>query len=195
VIPAYRYVMKPTRVYPGSYVDQVLVDPLWIVELKYDGSRTCVYVDDQTGDVQLWNRHGVRIPEARIPDIYEAVRELALPSGTILDGEVYPRGLGTTATPALGKFKYALFDVMGSQEPLELRQARLRRLIRRVPDPVHYVDQTVKDKAAFVERVMADPVSEGVVMKRLDSLRMDDPRVTHDSPYWLKMMKPRKFAA
>lgn len=191
----YLYPMKPKVIHRGSFLDRLLADPAWVAEVKYDGNRAMVYVLDH-GYVEVWDRHAHRIEETIIPGIYAALRRLPLPPGTILDGELYPRGVTARKTSAPGRYKLALFDVMAVEEPLRVRQATLRGVLSgRESVALHYVEQTVADKAAFVDRVWADPKSEGVVLKKLDSPRLDDPRTTRVSPLWLKLRKPSKARA
>src|SRR3990172_9293681 len=131
----YRFPMKPVRAYPGPHVDRVLADPAWNIELKYDGHRGMVYVNGD-GTVEVWNRHEGFIPGLRIPDIYAVLRSLHLDAGTVLDGEIYPRGVNSgRMVPALpGTYKLALFDVMHLARPLAERQARLVEMIAGGPE-------------------------------------------------------------
>jgi len=195
--PSFQYFfpMKPTLAYQGTYFDKLLLDPAWDIELKYDGNRGNVYVlaDRQ---IELWDRHRHIIPEAIVPDLYAALRRLPLPPGTILDGEVYPRGVAATKHPSPGKFKLALFDIMGLSEPLKTRQATLRGVVSdRTTGVVHYVEQAHDDKRAFFDKVWQDDRAEGVVLKKLDSPRTDDPKTTKVSPFWVKVVKPTKARA
>jgi ATP-dependent DNA ligase len=191
----YLYPMKPKVIHRGAYFDRLLADPEWVAELKYDGNRAMVYVLD-VGYIEVWDRHAHRIEEAVIPSLYAALRRLPLPAGTILDGELYPRGVTARKRPVPGKYKLALFDLMELPEPLRARQALLRNLLAgRESVALHFVEQAATDKAAFVERVWDDPDSEGVVLKRLDSKRLDDPRTTRVSPHWLKLVRPTKARA
>lgn len=195
VVPAnWRFPMKPTRIYQGAYFDKLLADPAWVAELKYDGGRGLVYVLDD-GRVELWDRHQRIVPAEIVPDIYAALRRLPLPPGAILDGEIYPRGFAGMKYPAPGKYRLALFDVI-MDEPLRTRQAALRGVIgERTEGVLHYVDQVHEGKRAFFDRIWQDPKAEGIVLKRLDGKRLDDPRVTKDSPYWVKVVKPTKAQA
>jgi len=195
----YLYPMKPTRIHFGSYFDQLMADPEWVVELKYNGARGMVYVH---GDgLEVWDRHHNKINEARIPDVYVALRELHLEAGTVLDGELYPRGVAASQHPAPGKFKLALFDVMvNSGMMLYQRQALLRSTFHRAAatreiGTVHLVEQANAEKRAFVDRIWTDERAEGVVIKLLSSLRMDDPKRTRVSPHWVKVLKPTKVIA
>jgi ATP-dependent DNA ligase len=195
--PAFQYLypMKPKLIYRGAYFERLLDDPGWVAELKYDGNRAMVYVLDYQ-DVQVWDRHANRVEEDIIPGIYAALRRLPLPPGTILDGELYPRGIAAQKRPVPGKYKLALFDVMGLNEPLRARQAVLRSILTgRESTALHFVEQAHTDKRAFVDRVWEDPNSEGIVLKKLDSKRRDDSRTTKTSPQWLKLVKPTKARA
>lgn len=184
--PAYRYPMKPTLIYHGEYLDRLLGDAGWVIERKYDGCRSMVYALDDR--VEIWDRHANLVPEEVVPDIYAAVRALNLPAGIALDGEIYPRGVMTTKHPAPGKFQLALFDVMTSGL-LRARQKSLRALVR-AGTVAHYVEQATMRKPSFLARIWGDTESEGVVLKRLDSVRLDDPKTTRISPYWVKLLKP-----
>ncbi len=194
IVPdGWRFPMKPTLAHQGRYFDQLLADPTWNIELKYDGARGMIYVLAD-GRPELWDRHRNIVPEQIVPDVYAAIRRLALPPGTILDGEVYPRGMTATKHPAPGKFKRAVFDIMGLNEPLKTRQATLRGVVSPV-GIVHYVEQAHDEKRAFFDKVWQDDRAEGVVLKKLDSPRLDDPKTTKVSPYWIKVVKPTKARA
>lgn len=191
----YVFPMKPVRIYPGPTADRLLNDPKWVIETKYDGCRAMVYVGSD-GTIEVWNRHERIIPESRIPDIYAELRRLPLPPGTVLDGEVYPRGVVATATPAPGVYKLALFDIMQVRGSLDARQARLRAILESVSlSRVHFVEQAEVDKRQFLARAMADPLCEGVVLKQRDSGRVDNPKRSVESPVWLKIRKPDKAKA
>lgn len=184
--PQYRYPMKPTLIYHGEYLDRLLADDAWVIERKYDGCRSMIYALEDR--VEIWDRHANLVPETTVPDLYEAVRALKLPAGIVLDGEIYPRGVMATKRPAPGKFRLALFDLL-APGALHARQEKLRALVR-AGKAVHYVEQTVASKARFLARIWADAESEGVVLKRLDSARLDDSRTTRISPHWVKLLKP-----
>jgi ATP-dependent DNA ligase len=187
--------MKPQRIYQGKYLDKLLEDPEWDIEMKVDGTRGNIYVLADRR-IELWDRHRNIIPEEIVPDLYAALRRLPLPPGTILDGEVYPRGVAATKHPAPGKFKLALFDIMALNEPLKTRQATLRGVLGgRTTGIVHYVEQAHDDKRAFFDQVWQDERAEGVVLKKLDSPRIDDPKTTKVSPYWIKVVKPSRARA
>lgn len=189
----YVYPMKPTRIHVGAYFDKLMADPNWVLELKYDGSRGMVYVLEN-GRIEIWNRHHIRISESRIPDIYEAIYKLNLQPGTVLDGEIYPRGVGNSQVSASGKFLFAFFDMI-QPGALDSRQELLRSLC--MPGGViHLVEQAIGEaKREFFEKVWKDERAEGIVLKALASRRMDDVRQTRISPFWTKVLKPTKVVA
>lgn len=189
--------MKPTRIHFGDYFNRLMADPNWVVELKYDGARGMIYVLED-GRVEIWNRHHTKISESRIPDLYEAVYQLALPPGTVLDGEIYPRGVACSQKSARGMYRFALFDMMKVQKPLGERQVTLRDLVPVIEGPVHIVEQAALDEASkreFFQKIWRDERAEGLVMKQLQSRRMDDLRQTRISPLWVKVLKPTKVVA
>lgn len=66
--------------------------PGWVAECKYDGWRCIAEVLDD--EVVLRTRTGNRIPQ--VPYINNALR--ALPSGTVIDGEIVDLSVGTEST-------------------------------------------------------------------------------------------------
>ena len=123
----------------------------WQAELKYDGMRAQVAVD-QSG-VSIWTRNGRCVTEAG-PEIVDAAR--ALPDGTVLDGEVLAWRQGRPLSfqvlqrrigrkqPSLDLLRevpavFMAFDVLMAAgqdvrgEPLSARRERLEDLCGRLP--------------------------------------------------------------
>lgn len=80
--------MRPMLAQPFSKHGDKLVFPLY-AQPKLDGIR-CIAIVDSDG-VTLWSREQKRI--TAVPHIAQAVAQLGLPVGTVLDGELYNHSL------------------------------------------------------------------------------------------------------
>jgi DNA ligase-1 len=146
------YLASPLEAAPESLGD---IDE-WLLEWKWDGIRLQVLRRD---DVVLWSRGEERL-DGRFPEIDEAA--LALPRGTVLDGELlaWPAGPDgdaplpfTSLQKRINRLKpgakllaevpvrvqcYDLLEDAGEdlrQRPLQERRARLLSLLESVDDP------------------------------------------------------------
>ena len=155
----------------------------WLHEIKYDGFRIGCLV--RNGRVTLISRNG-KDWTARFPGIAEAALKLRV-SEALLDGEVaivLPDG--RTSFQALqnsanergaagGTLMYFVFDLLRldrepvSEQPLDDRKARLRRLLGRATKSsrIRYSDHVVGGgEAVFTEACRTG--LEGIISKRRD---------------------------
>jgi ATP-dependent DNA ligase len=165
--------MQPTL------VDEVPGGSDWIHEIKYDGYRTQLVIDNER--VRAFTRNGNDWTSKYGP-IVEDARALECRSA-ILDGEIAVQDdHGVTDYPALLRsiasaphrlvfFAFDLLHLDGEdlrQAPLEERRARLRWLLRQPPGQIRMSDEYTGEGAAFF--AIADRLGlEGVVSKRKGS--------------------------
>ncbi len=153
----------------------------WLHEIKYDGYRTEVVIDQD--EVGAFTRNGHDWTE-RYPGIVDAGG--ALPCSTaILDGEVAVQDEGgVTDFQALRSaiagerhrltfFAFDLLHLNGNdlrKRPVEVRRAMLEKLIGR-PDPTHAIQfsECIAGEGAKVFASAAELGLEGIVSKRLGS--------------------------
>ena len=167
------------------------VDVQWVFELKWDGIRCLLSVDD--GEVRLHSRAGNEMT-ARYPEIATG----AFPDRLVVDGEIV--ALDEAGNPSFerlqGRMNVAVamphlpvslvvFDVLHSGDslvnlPLEERLARLDDL--ELPYPCIIADRFETDPAQLWDFVQARRL-EGMVAKRLGSTYQPGVR----SPDWRKI--------
>jgi DNA ligase D-like protein (predicted ligase) len=179
-------------------------DPGWIFEIKWDGTRALAFVEG--GDYRLLNRKK-NDSRPRYPEL-DVLR--ALPSGTILDGEIAvlvdgrpsfhgmlqrEQARGSPRVRAVASrlpAVYVVFDLLYEDgapildRPLRDRRDALRRVLERadVGGRVVLSDGVVGEGiAAFDEAGRRD--LEGIVAKRLDSRYLPGKR----SDAWLKIKR------
>jgi bifunctional non-homologous end joining protein LigD len=146
-------------------------DPEWIFELKYDGFRSVVVI--QNGRAELISRNGNSFQS------FEALRkQLKSPYAgkTVLDGEIVC--LDKRGKPHFrdllfhrGEPCFFAFDLLMSDgkdlrtEKLTDRKHELRRLLSRVPESrMRYADHVAQHGTALFERVCKMDL-EGIVAK------------------------------
>lgn len=182
-------VVPPVRVALAETVGTLPRDPGRLAyEPKFDGHRMVMF-RGAPGDVVLQARSG-RLVTAAFPDLAEAA--LALPDGTVLDGEVVVWSGGridfaavqgrAAATPgrasALARrlpASYAAFDVLAADghdlrpAPYTRRRARLEGLLAELGPPIQAVPMTTDPEVAedWFGTLTAAGI-EGLMVKRLD---------------------------
>ncbi|WP_353944706.1 ATP-dependent DNA ligase [Streptomyces sp. HUAS MG91] len=195
---------RPVEVALAEPADDLPVDgtgAAWAFEPKFDGHRMVVFRDED--GVVLQARSGRAVTRA-FPDLVEAA--LALPAGTVLDGEVVVWHDGRTdfaavqrraAAASAGRARglarelpasYAAFDLLGDGGgdlrglPYRERRARLVELLGPLGPPLQAVPATTDRETALVwyEALVATGV-EGLVAKRLDGVYRGGRRA------WLKI--------
>ncbi|MEU6840591.1 ATP-dependent DNA ligase [Streptomyces sp. NPDC046716] len=195
---------RPVEVALADPVDELPVDgtgAAWSFEPKFDGHRMVVFRDED--GVVLQARSGRTVTRA-FPDLVDAA--LALPAGTVLDGEVVVWHDGRTdfaavqrraAAASAGRARglarelpasYAAFDVLGDGGrdlrglPYRERRERLVGLLGPLGPPLQAVPATTDRGTALVwyEALVATGV-EGLVAKRLDGVYRGGRRA------WLKI--------
>lgn len=179
----------------ATLVDSVPTDPAaWRYEIKFDGYRLLVRVDDRK--IQLMTRNGLDW-SARFPALRKELTRLALPAGWY-DGEVV--ALNDKGVPDFGRLQASfedsqardailyLFDVPFQSGfdlravPLSARRALLARVLAtRKSDSVRFSDEFKDDPANIVASACRLGL-EGVIAKRADSLY-----VSRRSTDWIKL--------
>lgn len=173
----------------------------WILERKFDGFRAVLIVN---GSAQLWTRE--RKPIAMPDNLREQIASLNLPTGTVLDGEIWtPTKRGAWRHDKGVVCNLTFWDAIQagteslSQERLEKRHERLAELVGNSRPNIMVVDQYPATVSSFEEalktakehRNMTDSKSgfiHGVVLKKLGSPRRDHPTRTVDHADWLKVV-------
>lgn len=160
-------------------VDEVPHGEGWLFEVKLDGYRTIASVSG--ADVRLFTRSGLDWTE-RYGSIARALAALDL-DGVLLDGEVVSvdtegRTDFSTLQAALkegrGGLSYFVFDLLaeGGRDLLPLpqveRKRRLRELLARARDPLHYADH-LEHGGDEMLRALCDKGFEGLIAKRADA--------------------------
>ncbi len=194
------YPFKPVRVRESIF--ESLVREEWILEKKYDGFRAIAIVGPD--GVSLWTRDRVRIA---MPDnLREQVASLDLPSGTVLDGEIWtPTKRGSWRHHREVKCSLTLWDAVRtgsvdlSKSPVEERRRALKALIGKGTDEVGIVEWLPASAESYAEvrkeaesfRVQERSRSgfvHGAVLKRLGSPRRDHAVRCVEHPDWLKLV-------
>jgi DNA ligase-1 len=163
----------------------------WLVERKWDGIRGQLIV--RKGEVHIWSR-GEELITDKFPELHPL--RTALPSGTVLDGEILPFTDGLPLPfqqlqTRIGRVNvtakvlreapvvlmaYDLLEYDGAdlrERPLQERRAMLEELVARTASPVLRLSPRVHgatwaELAAERERSREER-SEGLMLKRLDS--------------------------
>jgi bifunctional non-homologous end joining protein LigD len=189
--PPRRYAPQLARL-----VSELPGDTGWAYELKYDGYRIGCRIE--AGRVQLLSRNGGDWT-ARLAPIAAAAARLHV-HDALLDGEaaiVLPDG--RTSFQALqnafadrrsapgGTLAYFVFDLLHldgedlTALPLLERKARLARLLRRPPPPLHVAEHVLDDGARLLTQACRMG-AEGIIAKRADQ-----PYRAGRGPAWLKL--------
>lgn len=154
----------------------------WLHEIKYDGYRLLVRVEDGTATVLT--RRGKDWSD-RFPGVAEAAAALPV-DAALLDGEaVIVLGDGSTdfqaLQEALGKasrgrdrLAFYAFDLLHldgrdlTAVPLSERKEALRGILEDAPEPLRYSDHVVGSGPAFFRKA-CEMALEGIVSKRADA--------------------------
>lgn len=163
----------------------------WMAEHKWDGIRGQLIVRE--GELFVWSR-GEELVTDKYPE-YHVLRS-ALPSGTVIDGEILPwrdqaplpfqvlqtRIGRTSVTPRAMKeapvalLAYDLLEWQGQdlrEHPLQERRALLKDLVQRIDLPVLQLSRevpfTVWSELATERDRSREERSEGLMLKRRDS--------------------------
>ena len=155
----------------------------WLHEVKYDGFRMGLVIDD--GEIRLLTRNGLDWSR-RFAEIIEAARRLPV-SSALLDGEVaLELADGRTSFQGLqnasrvgGSLQYFVFDVLWldgenlAPLPLEQRKARLETLLLAVDAaPLRYSTHVV-GHGARAHASACRARLEGIISKRRDAPAME----------------------
>lgn len=152
------YPPKPMRAWPNSDFHARLVsDPDWIVEPKYDGDR-CLVVYSTAG-IQLWSRHGKLLKHSWLNNLRQELASLALPAGTILDGEL-------CAEPKPNQDLF-VFDIPSVPGTLLSRRKVLSEIFYEGEFNYIYLSPWLDKEAALNDAVSSN--WEGLVWKNINS--------------------------
>ena len=149
--------------------------------------------------VRIYTRRGVDWT-ARFPRIVEAVRKLKTTS-VLIDGEgvvcndtglaVFDKLHSKTNDHSVVMFAFDILEVDGDDcRPLQLieRKARLRKLLARTKDGIHYNDHLEED-GRVVFKHACKLGCEGIVAKRIDR-----PYRSGRCKSWIKVKNPKSPA-
>lgn len=186
--PALRYI-QPAK---PRLVDTAPSGPGWLHEVKFDGYRTQLLVED--GTARAFTSSGANWTE-KYPDIIAAAAQLRCTSA-ILDGEVYlPDARGAadfSGLPAAIRWRpqdliFVAFDLLHldgedvRSRPIENRRASLADLLRRAPvHPLAFSDELNVDGPEAYAAIDAMGL-EGIVSKKRGSRYKSG-----DTDLWLK---------
>lgn len=195
------YPMKPVRV-----TERILkqVSDRYDMERKYDGHRAVVTVSDDR--VAFWTREKrpMSVPRA----VLEAVAEMGMPPGTVLDGEIWSSTKrGGWSSSGEDPCKVVFWDAVRvghrslSEDPIEARRTELARLVGggsalvsvvSVMDATPEVLEAVREEAetARKARNARSGYIHGVVLKRKGSPRRDRSTRCAEHADWMKILLP-----
>lgn len=167
---------KPIRTWAGTPLHARMIDdPAWIVEPKIDGDRCLTFITPD--GVQLWSRHGRRFTNAWLADLTAQVASLALPVGTVLDGELVA---GTKSQ------RLHLYDLASMKDSYGARRRALVALARQKALPSVEVVPWMEKATAYQDALAAK--HEGIVWKRVDSpYAWQSSTSNNEVPTWIKM--------
>ena len=198
----WKFPFKPVRVTESVFGT---VDPsAYVMEKKYDGFRAILIVG--RGRSELWTREQRRI---EMPDnLASQVEDLALPDGTVLDGEIWtPTKRGSWRHNRQVRCSLTFWDAIwaGHRDlghvALEDRVAELRKLVEGRAEDVSVVEQlpaSLEGYRAVVEEAEAFRAGtqsrsgfvHGAVLKRRGSPRRDHSTRCVEHADWLKLVIP-----
>ncbi len=172
-------------------------------EIKWDGVRALARIEGRR--MRLSSRRQIDLL-ARFPELEEL---RALPSGTLLDGEVVQlsggrpdlaallerehsrSGVEVRKRPANGRATYVVFDLLYErfapwlERPLKERRSRLERLVLKARSKrMQFSEGIIGEGQACFSAACAHGL-EGVVAKRLSSPYLPGRR----SPHWVKIKR------
>ena len=184
------------KILKDDKIEQCFSDSDWSMEIKYSGRRIQCLIDNKK-EVSFAGRYG-RDASENISDfrwkfskIYEDIKAMHLPTGTLLDGEVYSK-ISPSITYQMvnssvddsiqlqkkyGFLTYVLFDLIycntASFENYanKFRQQKLRQIIKPTMNvELSEVWTNVKDKTKIWNEILNSTQEEkGVVFKLSDS--------------------------
>lgn len=179
------YPPKPIRAWADSNLHQQLIeDPNYIVEPKYNGDR-CIVVWDADG-CQLWSRHGRLVRYSWLQDLVKELEAWDMPAGVILDCEL-------CAEPKPRQDLY-VFDIPSAGGELSHRKKLLTELCKEIKGAKHiHLVKPYKNKKEAYQKSLVEG-HEGVVWKRLDSKYSWQLGTTNNEVSdWIKMKPSQVF--
>lgn len=193
----WRYPDKPMEVTP-DYLESLGDE--WFGNVKLNGWR-CVVIRDR-GEFRAYTRHHTRLATALRrdddfdPELLEVMRTLPFPDQSMIDGE----WLGRRDVKVIPGESYWMFDILYldgkwlGNEPLRSRFGMLWDIMVAAPEPPHprrigIVPMILGDMTALWKAQADNPLSEGIVAKRLDSTLIGDLSRSQKNPDWVKCVQ------
>jgi bifunctional non-homologous end joining protein LigD len=188
--------MRKIRIDPDLYEAELLICPMrcrparypfdrkhWIFEVKWDGYRAIADLDG-SGNVDLYSRNGASF-KRRFPEIIDDLSDLKSPA--LLGGEIV--ALDETGKSRFewlvkrGTLVYYVFDLLflDGQDlrplPLIKRKSQLKRLLKRSPPRLLYLDH-VTEQGLTCFAWVKELGHEGIVAKDSKSPYVEGPTRT-----------------
>ena len=133
----------------------------YVAQPKIDGHRATVEIDD--AEIRVISRHNKPLPVSQV--VLDQVRSLGLPAGTMLDCEWTGRRAGAPEGLWILGLLYWEWRWVGSESLVE----RLEHLevLGDLPSLIHRVESHTEGFLVLLRDQIGDPVSEGIVLKRI----------------------------
>lgn len=192
--------IRPQLASRGTWEDKVN-NPLWVGEEKFDGTR---YLAAFTrSGVRIVSRRGIeksdRLPQL-VADLQRAWLDDAIPTGTILDGEVVAgsfsetislvNSLGSRGVHASTPHRFMVFDILRegkewlTDRRFRERRLRLAKLLNHVPGGIaQLTPQFDSDDIEDFLSTIWSRGGEGIIVKNLDGRYEQGKR----SKSWIKV--------
>src|ERR1700730_7156627 len=166
--------VEPMECLPAPKIPE---GPLWVYEIKLDGYRA-IGINPVQGKPSLYSRRGKSF-DRKFPDVSKAL--VALPPGTVIDGEVVALdGAGrpdfnllTHSRKSASRICFYVFDLLylKSQDITHLPLLERRNLLKSISlkEPMRLLEYFETSAGEMLDVVRQHGL-EGVVAKRLDSL-------------------------
>jgi ATP-dependent DNA ligase len=166
----------------------------WLAEVKHDGWRSQLYVGD-SGRAERLSKYETGEQTQRPPDeLMDAFDAMGFPAGSAFDGE----WMGRRCVKDLkGRHFFCVWDLLYwnwtwlGNKPLTERRLLLAEVFdqgqkRSDTGKVVLIPQTFSGFYAFFNANQTNPLLEGVVLKRRDSLLLGTQANKGVNPDWLK---------
>lgn len=175
----------------ATKANEVIQEPGWVYELKWDGYRALCNVDK--GKVDLYSRNGISFKH-KFNELYRNLQEI--PHDVILDGEIVSldskgkpifQNLQNYQDHKIGELRYYVFDLLflNGHSTLTLgliqRKSLIPAIIENIP-MVYFCEHINSMGRAFYDKAIAAGM-EGIIAKKSDSQYLPGVR----SEKWLKI--------
>jgi len=154
----------------------------FLCQTKHDGYYAVIIKD---GDYKVLSRHNK--PLAVSPSMMEAVRSLDLKDGTVLHGEwTGLRQADRSESIVLFSITYLAYEWLGTLTEEE-RFGFLTSLGMKPHPSIPIVENQITGYAQMYKRMVDDPRTEGVVLKKRTTKLIGDLRSSKDNPGFYKL--------